>query len=94
MQSNNRQGTDELNGIQKQIDQRTVESLESTRRMVGLVAVSQEIGTNTMITLDEQGEQLNRIEVNFFFLSENNLINKFRMVLIIFMSEWMKLKKI
>ncbi len=67
MQSNNRQGTDELNGIQKQIDQRTVESLESTRRMVGLVAVSQEIGTNTMITLDEQGEQLNRIEVNVFF---------------------------
>jgi hypothetical protein len=33
--------------------------------MLGLVAESQEIGTNTMIMLDEQGEKLNKIEVRF-----------------------------
>ncbi|CAF4418750.1 unnamed protein product, partial [Rotaria magnacalcarata] len=30
--------------------------------MLGLVAESQEIGTNTMVALDEQGEKLKRIE--------------------------------
>lgn len=57
------EGNDELNGVQRQINQKTNESLESTRRMLGLVAESQELGTNTMIALDEQGEQLNKIEV-------------------------------
>ena len=57
------EGNDELTGVQRQINQKTNESLESTRRMLGLVAESQELGTNTMIALDEQGEQLNKIEV-------------------------------
>jgi synaptosomal-associated protein 25 len=65
--NNNEHGNDELNGISTQINQKTNESLESTRRMLGLVAESQEVGTNTMIMLDEQGEKLNRIEVRFFF---------------------------
>jgi len=54
--NNTEQGNDELNTIQSQINQKTNESLESTRRMLGLVAESQEVGTNTMIMLDEQGE--------------------------------------
>jgi hypothetical protein len=54
---------EELNGVQRQINKKTNESLESTRRMLGLVAESQEVGTNTMIALDEQGEKLNKIEV-------------------------------
>ncbi|CAF4863039.1 unnamed protein product, partial [Rotaria socialis] len=48
--------------VHTQINQKTNESLESTRRMLGLVAESQEVGANTMITLDEQGEKLKRIE--------------------------------
>ena len=58
----------ELDGIQRQINERTNQSLESTRRMIGMVAESQEVGTKTMVMLDEQGEQLNRIEVNPFLI--------------------------
>ena len=57
-------GNDELDGIRVQINAKTNESLESTRRMLGLVAESQEVGTNTMIMLDYQVEKLKRIEVN------------------------------
>ena len=59
----------ELEGIQRQINERNDQSVESTRRMVSMVAESQEVGTKTMVMLDEQGEQLNRIEVNFLFFS-------------------------
>lgn len=54
----------EYDNIQKQINTRTNESLESTRRMVGLVSEAQEVGVNTMVMLDEQDEKLNRIEVH------------------------------
>ncbi|CAF0919150.1 unnamed protein product [Rotaria sp. Silwood1] len=60
--NNDEQGNDALNAIQSQINQTTNASVEATRRMVGLVAESQEIGTNTMIMLDEQGEKLDRID--------------------------------
>lgn len=72
MQYNGEQNRDGVDGIQRQINEKTNESLESTRRMLGLVAESQEVGTNTMIMLDEQGEQLNRIEVKYslFFIHE------------------------
>ncbi|CAF1111041.1 unnamed protein product [Adineta steineri] len=53
---------DEFNAIQAQINQKTNESLESTRRMLGLASETQEVGINTMIMLDEQGEKLNKIE--------------------------------
>jgi hypothetical protein len=78
--NNNEQGNDELNAIQKQINQTTNESLESTRRMLGLVVESQDIGTNTMIMLDEQGEKLDRIEVNPFFF----IINCFNYFILFF----------
>ncbi|XP_049758268.1 synaptosomal-associated protein 23-like [Elephas maximus indicus] len=40
----------------------TDESLESTRRILGLAIESQDAGIKTITMLDEQGEQLNRIE--------------------------------
>jgi synaptosomal-associated protein 25 len=71
MQSSNKngeQGGEELSGIQRQINQTTNESLESTRRMLGLVIESEEVGNKTMVMLDQQGEKLDQIEVKKFFL--------------------------
>uniref|UniRef100_A0A8C9DAE5 Synaptosome associated protein 23 n=1 Tax=Panthera leo TaxID=9689 RepID=A0A8C9DAE5_PANLE len=48
--------------IQLRAHQVTDESLESTRRMLGLAIESQDAGIKTITMLDEQGEQLNRIE--------------------------------
>ncbi|CAF4509572.1 unnamed protein product, partial [Rotaria sp. Silwood2] len=60
--NNDEEATDELDAIRKQINQTTNESLESTHRMVDLVVESQDVSTNTMKMLHEQGEQLNRID--------------------------------
>ncbi|XP_022083229.1 synaptosomal-associated protein 25-like isoform X4 [Acanthaster planci] len=55
-------------GVQEQsqeltpIDLQTIESLESTRRMLQLTEESKEAGIRTLVMLDEQGEQLDRIE--------------------------------
>ncbi|XP_062863726.1 synaptosomal-associated protein 23-like isoform X2 [Trichomycterus rosablanca] len=43
-------------------NQVTDESLESTRRMLRLAEESQETGTKTMVMLDQQGEQLKRVD--------------------------------
>ncbi|CAF3830144.1 unnamed protein product [Rotaria sp. Silwood1] len=59
---NDEQAKDKLDAIHKQINKTTNESLESTRRTVGLVIESQEAGTHTMTMLHEQGEHLNRVE--------------------------------
>ncbi|XP_062944587.1 synaptosomal-associated protein 23 [Cynocephalus volans] len=48
--------------IQLRAHQVTDESLESTRRILGLAIESQDAGIKTITLLDEQGEQLNRIE--------------------------------
>ncbi|XP_009472032.1 synaptosomal-associated protein 23 isoform X2 [Numenius arquata] len=48
--------------IQLRANQVTDESLESTRRILGLAIESQDVGIKTITMLDEQGEQLNRIE--------------------------------
>ncbi|KAM9645815.1 synaptosomal-associated protein 23 isoform 1-T1 [Trichechus inunguis] len=48
--------------IQRRAHQVTDESLESTRRILGLAIESQDAGVKTMTMLDEQGEQLKRIE--------------------------------
>jgi len=77
MQSSNRnggQGNEELNGIQRQMNDTTNASVESTRRMLGLVVESQEIGVNTVVMLDEQGERLNQLEVRVSFFKLNFLI--------------------
>ncbi|KAG7481687.1 synaptosomal-associated protein 25-A-like isoform X1 [Solea senegalensis] len=43
-------------------DQIADESLESTRRMLALVEESKDAGIRTLVMLDEQGEQLDRVE--------------------------------
>ncbi|XP_069352399.1 synaptosomal-associated protein 23-like [Eulemur rufifrons] len=48
--------------IQLRAHQVTDESLESTRRILGLAIESRDAGIKTITMLDEQGEQLNRIE--------------------------------
>lgn len=53
---------DELAGMQMRANQITDESLESTRRMVGLIEETQDAGIRTLVMLDEQGEQLDRID--------------------------------
>uniref|UniRef100_UPI0035900BCB synaptosomal-associated protein 25 n=1 Tax=Myxine glutinosa TaxID=7769 RepID=UPI0035900BCB len=52
----------ELETMQQQGEQMTDESLESTRRMLMLVEESKDAGIRTLVMLDEQGEQLERIE--------------------------------
>ncbi|KAJ4922052.1 hypothetical protein JOQ06_021516 [Pogonophryne albipinna] len=39
-----------------------LQSLESTRRMLSLVEESKDAGIRTLVMLDEQGEQLDRVE--------------------------------
>ncbi|XP_066885173.1 synaptosomal-associated protein 23 isoform X1 [Kogia breviceps] len=48
--------------IQLRANQVTDESLESTRRILGFAIESQDAGIKTITTLDEQGEQLKRVE--------------------------------
>lgn len=52
----------ELQGIQLKQQQVVDESLDSTRRMLALCEESTEVGMRTIVMLDEQGEQLDRIE--------------------------------
>ncbi|KAK7870001.1 hypothetical protein R5R35_011969 [Gryllus longicercus] len=52
----------ELQELQMKSDHVTDESLESTRRMLTLCEESHEVGMKTLVMLDEQGEQLDRIE--------------------------------
>jgi synaptosomal-associated protein 25 len=52
----------ELEEIQIQTNRVQNDSLESTRRMVQMMEESKEAGIKTLVMLDEQGEQLDRIE--------------------------------
>lgn len=52
----------ELQELQMQANIITDESLESTRRMLNMCEETQDIGVKTIVMLDEQGEQLDRIE--------------------------------
>ncbi|XP_038824699.1 synaptosomal-associated protein 25-A isoform X2 [Salvelinus fontinalis] len=52
----------ELSDMQQRADQLGDESLESTRRMLQLVEESKDAGIRTLVMLDEQGEQLDRVE--------------------------------
>ncbi|XP_035226960.1 synaptosomal-associated protein 25-like isoform X2 [Stegodyphus dumicola] len=55
-------GASEIEILQMKANQVTDESLESTRRMLQLVEESKDTGIQTLVALDEQGEQLDRIE--------------------------------
>ncbi|KAM4566802.1 synaptosomal-associated protein 25 isoform 2-T3 [Odontesthes bonariensis] len=48
--------------LQRRGNQITDESLDSTRRMLQLVEESKDVGIRTVVMLDEQGEQLERID--------------------------------
>ncbi|XP_072343234.1 synaptosomal-associated protein 23-like [Scyliorhinus torazame] len=48
--------------IQMRANQVTDESLESTRRMLQIAEESREAGGKTLVMLDEQGEQLRRVD--------------------------------
>ncbi|XP_031646372.1 synaptosomal-associated protein 25-like isoform X1 [Oncorhynchus kisutch] len=48
--------------LQRRANQVTDESLESTRRMMQLVEESKDSGIRALVMLDEQGEQLDRID--------------------------------
>ncbi|NP_001083880.1 synaptosome associated protein 25kDa L homeolog [Xenopus laevis] len=52
----------ELEEMQRRADQLADESLESTRRMLQYVEGSKDAGIRTLVMLDEQGEQLDRVE--------------------------------
>ncbi|XP_055322871.1 synaptosomal-associated protein 25-like isoform X3 [Sitodiplosis mosellana] len=52
----------ELQELQVKANQKADESLESTRRMMQLCEESTETGMRTIVMLDEQGEQLDRVE--------------------------------
>ncbi|XP_059155592.1 synaptosomal-associated protein 25-like isoform X5 [Physella acuta] len=52
----------ELQELQMQANLITDESLESTRRMLAMCEESKEAGIKTLVMLDEQGEQMDRIE--------------------------------
>lgn len=52
----------ELEALQLQIGQISNDSLESTRRMKKLCEESKEYGIKTLVALDDQGEQLDKIE--------------------------------
>ncbi|KAJ8289628.1 hypothetical protein GJAV_G00003500 [Gymnothorax javanicus] len=52
-------------------NQVTDESLESTRRMLQLAEESRQTGVNTMTMLDEQGEQLQRVEEGMDQINED-----------------------
>lgn len=58
---NNPQGS-ELSELQFKSNKVTDDSLESTRRMMQLCDESKEAGFRTLMGLDEQGEQLDKIE--------------------------------
>ncbi|XP_077299778.1 synaptosomal-associated protein 25kDa isoform X2 [Arctopsyche grandis] len=52
----------ELQELQMKAGQVTDDSLDSTRRMLSLCEESKEAGIRTLVALDDQGEQLDRIE--------------------------------
>lgn len=57
-----RQDKSEKQAVQAKCDQIVDESLESTRRMTELVDRAKEAGIRSLVLIDEQGEQLDRIE--------------------------------
>lgn len=52
----------EIDQLKLKCDTITDDSLESTRRMLKLVEDSKEAGIRTLVALDEQGEQIDRID--------------------------------
>eukprot|EP00091_Calanus_sinicus_P000736 TRINITY_DN1067_c0_g1_i2.p1 TRINITY_DN1067_c0_g1~~TRINITY_DN1067_c0_g1_i2.p1 ORF type:complete len:203 (-),score=77.07 TRINITY_DN1067_c0_g1_i2:240-848(-) len=52
----------EMEGLQLKCNQKTDETLESTRRMMNLCAEAKDAGIKSLVALDDQGEQIDKIE--------------------------------
>jgi len=52
----------ELEGLQLKCNQLTDDSLESTRRMMNMCSEAKDQGIKTLVALDDQGEQIEKIE--------------------------------
>ena len=52
----------ELESLQLKCNEKTDESLESTRRMKGMCEEAKDMGIKTLVLLDDQGEQLEKFE--------------------------------
>ncbi|CAF0880089.1 unnamed protein product [Didymodactylos carnosus] len=63
--------SNELDSIQTKINEKTNESLESTRRMLGMVDETKDVGIRTLVMLGEQGEKLDNIEQNMDRIDSN-----------------------
>lgn len=57
--------------ITMRANQVTDESLESTRRMLQMAEESKQTGVNTMVMLDQQGEQLRRVDEGMDQINQN-----------------------
>ncbi|XP_003388483.1 PREDICTED: synaptosomal-associated protein 25-A-like [Amphimedon queenslandica] len=55
-------GEDEVRRLDQRIDEVTDETLESTRRMLNMAVDTNQIGVDTLVTLNEQGEKLDNVE--------------------------------
>ena len=53
---------DERYGLEQRIDLVTNESVTATRRIRGIAEETNQIGVDTLVTLNEQGEQLDNVE--------------------------------
>ena len=53
---------DVLAGLQLNINEKTDETLESTRRMMDMCGEAKAAGIKTLVALDDQGEQIDKIE--------------------------------
>ena len=53
---------EDMASLQLQCNQRTDDSLESTRRMMNMCAEAKDAGIKSLVALDDQGEQLDKVE--------------------------------
>ncbi|KAF7638428.1 Synaptosomal-associated protein [Meloidogyne graminicola] len=60
-----------LDDINLRINNNVDESLESTRRMLSYCEESKEAGIKTLVMLDDQGEQLERVEQNLDTINQD-----------------------
>lgn len=62
---------DSLDDVNLKINNTADESLESTRRMLAYCEESKEAGIKTLVMLDDQGEQLERVEQNLDTINQD-----------------------
>eukprot|EP00127_Corallochytrium_limacisporum_P004538 Clim_evm8s167 gene=Clim_evmTU8s167 len=61
----------EIAAMLQQANEVTDESLASTRRMKNYAEQSRKVGAETLVTLDQQGEQLNRVDGDLDQINQN-----------------------